>query len=397
MRALEILQEELADSLGFLHSKRLHALWRLVDGLLRGQQLWLTELGRNLPGACSVKHRIKAVDRFVGSAAMQRATAKVYCALASFLLRSTKRPVVLVDWTGGESGLWLLSAKIAFAGRALSILSRSYPERKKANPDVEREFLQELKEILPRGCRPVLVTDAGFLFKWFDSVREMGWDYVGRIRLKKTGLFIGGRWMQLGAAYELARQKARSFGTIPVGKNNPRTHHVVVSAKPKPKRRQRLGRKGKPLNGGVARACRAAAREPLMLVTSLSDRPRAVVDIYRLRMQVEETFRDLKSHRYGWSTRHIRTSSSCRFDLLLLIGALAAVAMHLIGVSIRGRRIAHGLQANTERRRKVFSSFFLGRLVITQNLEAALPEQTLRTKLGSLVLAIPSVERIAAA
>ena len=396
MRALEILREELAESLGFLHSKRVTALWRLVDGLLRGQQLWLTELGRSLPGTCSVKYRIKAADRFVGSAAMQMAIPQMYRALATFLLRSTKRPVVLVDWTGGESGFWVLSAKIAFAGRALSILSRSYPERKKANPDVERAFLEELKEILPCRCRPVLVTDAGFLFKWFDSVREMGWDYVGRIRLKKTGLFIGGRWMQLGAAYKLAHQKARSFGMILVGKNNPRTHHVVVSARPNAKRRQRLGRKGKPLNGGVARACRAAAREPLMLVSSLSDRPRAVVDIYRLRMQVEETFRDLKSHRYGWSTRHIRTSSARRFELLLLIGALAAVVMHLIGISIRRRRIARGLQANTERRRKVFSSFFLGRLVITQNLEAALSAQTLRKKLASLVLAIPSIERIAA-
>jgi len=396
MRALEILQQELGESLGFLHSKRLDALWRLVDGLLRGQQLWLTELGRNLPGACSVKHRIKAADRFVGSAAMQMAIPRVYRALATFLLQSTKRPIVLVDWTGGESGLWILSAKIAFAGRALSILSRTYSERKKANPDVERAFLEELKEVLPRGCCPVLVTDAGFLFKWFDSVRAMGWEYVGRIRLKKTGLLIGQRWTQLGEAYKLAHQKARSFGTILVGKNNPRTHRVVVSAKPKARRRQRLGRKGKPLNGGVARACRAAAREPLMLVTSLSDRPRAVVDIYRLRMQVEETFRDLKSHRYGWSTRHIRTSSARRFDLLLLIGALAAVAMHLIGVAIRGRRIARGLQANTERRRKVFSSFFLGRLVITQNLEPALSARFLRTKLASLATAIPSIERIAA-
>jgi hypothetical protein len=396
MRAIEILQEKLAKSLGFLHSKRLDALWRLVDGLLRGQQLWLTELGRSLPGSCSVKHRIKAADRFVGNAAMQMAIPKVYRALAAFLLLGTARPMVLVDWTAAESGFHVLSAKIAFAGRALSILSRTYPERKKANPDVERRFLEELKEIIPRRCRPVIVTDAGFLFKWVDSVRELGWDYVGRIRLKKMGLFIGGRWMRLAEAYKLAQQKARNLGEVLVGKNNPRSHRVVLSAKPKTKGRRRLGRKGKPLNGGVARACRAAAREPLMLITSLPDAPRAIVDIYRLRMQIEETFRDLKSHRYGWSTRHIRTADRRRVDLLLLIGALAAVAMHLLGISIRGGRIARGLQANTERNRNVFSSFFLGRLVLEQNLEAALSTRSLRNALTQLLSAIPSAERFAA-
>jgi hypothetical protein len=393
MRALETLQEKLAESLGFLHSKRLDALWRLVSGLLRGQQLWLSELGRNLPGTCSVKHRIKAVDRFLGSVAMQWAIPRVYRSLADFLLRGTRCPVVLVDWTAAESGFYVLSAKVAFAGRALSILSRTYPERRKANPDVEREFLDELKEILPRQCRPVLVTDAGFLFKWIDSLRAMGWDYVARIRLKKMGLFIGGRWMRLDEAYELAHQKARSLGNVLVGKNNSRTHRVVLSSKPQQKGRRRLGRKGKPLNGGVARSCRDAAREPLMLITSLPDPPRAVVNIYRLRMQVEETFRDLKSHRYGWSTRHIRTASPRRLDLLLLIGALAAVAMHLLGIATRGSRVERGLQANTVRDRNVFSTFFLGRLVIEQKLEAALTTDALRKALAALVSALRSINR----
>jgi hypothetical protein len=77
MRALEILQKKLAPALGFMHSKRRDALWRIVEGLLRGQELWLTELGRSLPGACSIKHRIKAVDRVLGSSTMQRQIPRV--------------------------------------------------------------------------------------------------------------------------------------------------------------------------------------------------------------------------------------------------------------------------------------------------------------------------------
>jgi hypothetical protein len=327
---------------------------------------------------------------------MQAAIPKVYAALASFLLRTIKQPVLLVDWTGGESGYYVLSAKIAFSGRALSVLSRTYPEKKKANPEIERAFLGELKKIIPAHCRPVLVTDAGFLFKWMDSVREYGWDYVGRARFKKMIVNVHGRCMRLGAVYELARRKPRDLGTSWLGKRNPRAHRVVLSAKPLLKGRKNLGRKGKPRNGGVARVCRDAAREPLLLLTSLSEVPVVVVDIYRMRMQIEQTFRDLKSHRYGWSTRHIRTAHSRRIDLLLLVAAIAAIAMHVIGLTIRDSSLARGLQANTERKRNVFSTFFLGRLALRQRLEARLLTRSLRAALRELTSSLPSVERIPA-
>jgi hypothetical protein len=396
MRAVGILQDKLAESLSFMHSKRWSALWRVVDGLLKGQELWLTELGRSLPGACSIKHRVKAVDRFLGSAAIQTAIPKVYAALAAFLLRAIERPVLLVDWTAGESGFYVLSAKIAFAGRALSIFSRAHPERSKANPQVEREFLDELKTIIPARCRPVLVTDAGFLFKWVDSVRALGWDYVGRVRFKKMRLSVDGRCMRLDEVYKLAKkQKPRDLGTTWVGLGNPREHRVVLSARPQTKGRYRLGRKGRPVMDGVAIISRDAAREPLLLITSLTGAAAHVVDIYRMRMQIEQTFRDLKSHRYGWSTRHIRTANPRRIDVLLLIAAIAAIAMHLVGLTIRGRAVARGLQANTERRRSVFSTFFLGRLALHENLESKLPSGALRTALKDLLARIRSVERIA--
>jgi hypothetical protein len=395
MRAVKILQDKLHERLGFLHSKRRTALWRVVEGLLQGQQLWLTELGRNLPGVCVVKHRIKAVDRLVGSSAMQMAITKVYAALAGLLLRSMERPVLVVDWSGIAPGLFVLSAKVAFAGRAVTILSRTFPEHLKATPRAERAFLKELKAVIPAHCRPVLVTDAGFIFKWFDTVRAFGWDYVGRVRLRLMVLTIDGQCMRLPEVYALAKKKPRDFGTIIVGKGNPRAHRVVLSGRPKRKGRKRLGRKGQPLKGGVAVAGEAANREPLVLVTSLSGSARVVVDVYRLRMQIEETFRDLKSHRYGWSTRHIRTVHAVRVDVLLLIGALAAVVMHVIGLAIRDGVLARGLQANTERRRRVFSTFFLARLALKQRLQATLRMKALRAAATQLMSLLVAIERMA--
>jgi hypothetical protein len=336
------------------------------------------------------------VDRFIGSSAIQTQISKIYTALASLLLQFTERPVLLIDWTGAESGCYVLSAKIAFAGRALSILSRAYPEHKKANPDVERQFLDELKTIIPPRCRPVLVTDAGFLFKWIDSVRAIGWDYVGRVRLKKILLSIDGRCMRVDEVYKLANRKPRNLGTVSVGRNNPRAHRVILSAKPKIKGRQRLGRKGQPLRGGVPKVCRDAAREPLLLITSLTDRPAVIIGVYRMRMQIEQTFRDLKSYRYGWSSRHLRSRHPQRIDVLFLVAALAAVAMHLLGLTIRGGVLARGLQANTERSRNVFSTFFLGRLALHESLEAKLNIRALRASINALVARVPSVERILA-
>ena len=55
-----------------------------------------------------------------------------------------------------------------------------------------------------------------------------------------------------------------------------------------------------------------AAREPLLLATSLQDPAPIVVHMYSLRMQIEETFRDLKSHRYGWSLEDVRCRSAQR-------------------------------------------------------------------------------------
>jgi hypothetical protein len=131
--------------------------------LLEGGQLWLTALGRSLPGATADKHRIKAADRLLGSAAIQRALPELYAVLASFLLRRIRRPVILIDWTGGgSSAFYILCASLCFHGRALPLWSRTFPVKRKCSPSAQREFLEGLVAVVPRNCCPILVTDAGF-------------------------------------------------------------------------------------------------------------------------------------------------------------------------------------------------------------------------------------------
>jgi len=384
MRAIGILQKKLGKSLDFLHAKRAAAFWRAVEGLLRGQQLWLTALGRALVGGCSDKHRIKAIDRLLGNAGLQSSVPLLYAALARLLLRSIPRPIVLVDWTGADPGFAVLAATLSFHGRGISVFSLTFPKSRKCSPRAEREFLEAMVAIVPTGCRPILVTDAGFHAKWFDTIRALGWDFVGRARGRKAMNF-GQSWMTLQSVHALAGRRPRDLGMARIARKNPHNYRVVVSAKRKLKGRKKIGRNGAPRRSTADGQRRAAAREPWILVTSLLDSASFVVQAYGMRMQVEEMFRDLKSHRYGWSAKDIRSRDPKRIDMLLLIGAFASVAMHIVGLAAYEKKLQFGFQANTERTRRIFSTFFLAKLTLARDHERKLPFPLLQAAFRQLM------------
>jgi hypothetical protein len=383
MRASDILQEKLAREGSFLHAKRWSALWRAVAGLVQGQQLWLTALGRSLPGDCADKHRIKAVDRLLGCAAIQQALPMLYAALARYLLRAVPRPAILVDWTGAGPGFHVLSATLCFRGRGICIFSRAFPDVRKCSPRAEREFLNELTNVVPSSCTPVLVTDAGFHAEWFDAVAKRGWDFIGRVRGRLV-VWQDERWVPLSKLHRLAGKRPKDLGIATLRRVGKRRYRLVLSAKRKPKGRERLTRQSKPGQRTTDWKQRKSAREPWLLATSLKDCSRVIVQIYAMRMQIEEAFRDLKSRRYGWSLQDMRCKDPRRLDVLLLIGALAAISMHTVGLAAARRNLARGFQANTERKRSVFSTLFLARLVVQRGLEPLLPLTLLRSALAQL-------------
>jgi len=387
MRASAILQSRLRDGAEIVHAKQWGALWRAVTGLVEGGQLWLTALGRSLPGATADKHRIKAADRLLGSAAIQRALPKIYAVLAAFLLRRIRRPVILIDWTGGgSSDFYILCATLCFRGRALPLWSRTFPVKRKCSPNAEREFLEQLVGLVPRHCCPILVTDAGFHTEWFDAVRSVGWDFVGRLRGRKKAL-RNHRLVQLEELHALAGRRPKCLGTChlrSIRNKTPRPFRLVLSAQPKVKGRHRITTLGTKGRNTADRQRSAAAREPLLLATSLTTQAKDIVATYRTRMQIEETFRDFKSHRYGWSLEDVRCRTPARVDVLLLIAALGTIAMHMVGLAARQQKLDRGLQANTQRKRPVFSTFFLAKLVVRRGLHAMIPDRLLLAALSQI-------------
>jgi hypothetical protein len=355
------------------HAARAMALIRVVHALVMGGKAALTQLGRNRPGEARVKHHIKAVDRLLGNEQLHREGLAVYRAIAQTLLGGVAQPVLTVDWSDFECGgrrKWaLIQAAAPVGGRAVVVYTRVFPFKRYNSPAAHREFLRGLKRVLPDDCRPIIVTDAGFRGPWFRAVEALGWNWVGRIRNKIKYLnHDTGRWCFSDSLYRLATPVARFIGNVLL---SPRLGYrfnlylVRAHAPARGGRRQSNNRRPN------AKMYRKLHRAPWLLATSLphqSGSAELVTKLYAMRMQIEETLRDAKSHRFGFGLRYARSGSAARIEVLLLVVALATLVLWLVGLAGRARNLARSLQANTVTHRNVLSTPFIGRLLLLRRL-----------------------------
>jgi hypothetical protein len=199
------------------HSARQSALLKLVSALLGGSKLSVTQLGRHRAGGAYTKHHIKAADRLLSNHHLHAERDGIYRAIARTLLAGIKRPVVLVDWSDADlRRRWLMiKAAVAVQGRAVSVYEKIYPMRRYNSPKTHREFLCSLKAVLPDGCPPIVVTDAGFRGPWFKAVEAHGWDWVGRIRNKIKYYRDDTKcWQYTDSLYKHATSRVRYVGDV---------------------------------------------------------------------------------------------------------------------------------------------------------------------------------------
>jgi hypothetical protein len=392
----KVLSQWLANRLVVGHAARAAALLRVVQALIAGGKLSLTHLGRSLGSKGHVKHQIKAVDRLLGNQHLQRERDDIYRAIVRTLLLGNKRPVIIVDWSDFELGRqWLmLKAAIPVGGRAISLYERVFSFKRYNSPGAHREFLRALRSVLPEDCRPIIITDAGFRGPWFRDVEAFGWDWVGRIRNKiKYYREETRRWCFTDSLYPEASAVPRHIGEVTLSKRySYRFHLYLVRAyKPRVGRPPRRGPK-QPNTTLYQRLHRA----PWLLATSLphtADSAARVTELYRKRMQIEETFRDLKCHRWGFGLRYARCKSAKRLEMLLMVGALATLVVWVLGLAARAMRLNRHFQANTESRREVLSTFFIGRELWRRrdvDLSAPVIDLAMLTLRARIALALPA-------
>jgi len=360
MRVVDMVRELVGGCSSVVHAVRVRAVTALVDGIIQGGRLIPATIGRGLPGALP-KHGIKRVDRLLGNPKMVGDRLFFFVAVAQRLLRGCTRPVILVDWTQAGAHVALVAA-VPIGGRALPIYVEVHPLKKLGNAAVEERFLCVLKAIIPTECRSVIVSDAGFKGPFFQAVLDRGWDFLGRIRGTTKAVSSVGETISKEQFYERASITPVELGSFGLFVQQQIPCRLVLVRK-----RRRPGRKRPAPACKEEREMRQAALDPWLLATSMSEGDAAsIVGIYARRMQIEETFRDAKNHRFGWSLGDVRLSTPQRTEVLLTLAALAFLVVTLIGMAAERRGDHRAYQANTEKRR-VLSFLVLAAAILRRN------------------------------
>lgn len=351
MHACAVLQKVLSPVIDSLDARNARNLLFAVAALLAGRRLTLMELARHWPRAERVHAPLKRADRLLGNPRVQAVRTRLYQAAMAWLV-CCPRPVLIVDWSELKSdGKWhLLRAGVVSRGRTLTLYEEVHPEARKNARAVEAAFLKRLRAMLPAEARPIVVTDAGFRVPWFRAVEALGWHWVGRIRHRARVQPLGAApdtpFLPRQALYPRARQRARTLGVFALTESKRLPCQLVLARRARGDRGQ-LTRAGHRARGGHARKMAARAKEPWLLGASRSLADLTAADIVRLyakRMQIEQSFRDLKSHRYGCAFEDTLTRDPRRLEMLLLIHALATLAAWLEGVVVLTATIARGGQ-----------------------------------------------------
>lgn len=357
----------LADFLTFvtpksMHKARFSVLLDAVTALAKDACCTVTAIGRAMPGS-SDKVSIKRADRLLNNPNLQRELPLIYAALTASIVGHKTKPMILVDWSNVDTAKrhFILRASIAADGRALTLLQKIAAAEDYTCPHLHGAFLKQLKAMLPKDCKPVIVTDAGFKVPWLKQVRKLGWHYVARVRGNvKLKLAEQDKFISVNQLYRQAKKDPKSVGKIMLAQ----TQHYETQAV--------LVGKGYKL---LKRDKNKTYKEPWLLVSSLADchgYADKIAKCYSSRMQIEESFRDQKSHRYGLGSDLHGTKKKSRLEILLLLAALVNWFHYLLGSAAEKAGLHLRYQANTVKNRRVLALNFLGILLCKE------PKQRIR-------------------
>jgi hypothetical protein len=281
------------------------------------------------------------------------------------LLQGKVEPWILIDQTKLDDDFYSLSAAVPVDGRAIPIYWEVHPKKLLANRKVQHAFLETLKRLLPHDTKPVVVTDSGFQGPWFNAVTRLEWNYVGRLsglvylELPEEG------WRRLPELYPCAVKRNQDLGICRVTKQSKSFRRVILGKRfirnpargPAKRRRTDRGRSNEQV--------KKRSQEAWVIATSLNElETDRALSIYAQRMQIEESYRDVKNHRFGWSFSHARTKDPDRFTIMLLIATIANIALTVMGQAAESIKKHLEYQANTMKHRRVLSLFYLGKCIV---------------------------------
>lgn len=268
---MKLLHTKFKKQLPSIHKVRLGNLFKAAATVIRVNRLSLSSLGRNLSNQNKPRSNIKKIDRMLGNDYLQNESPNFYKMMASNLIKERSSPWLHIDWSCicSLTNLYLLRASLSMSGRSIVIYEECHPKKNENHHPTHKAFLKNLKAILPPTVKPVIVTDAGFRGLWFSEIREMGWDFVGRMRNKNLVCLNGASSWQLSKElYQDAKPKPKYLGYgMLVQKLKVPAHFVLY--KGKKKKRYKLNKDKTRSYSGMSKRYAKSYAEPWLLVTSL--------------------------------------------------------------------------------------------------------------------------------
>lgn len=355
MRTIQIVSRVIADCKDYMHVTRWQRLVDLSSAAVNGQALALTQLALGSASQTTVRHRVKAVDRLLGSASFAAEHLDIYRTLAARWLTWTSPLLIVVDWSSLSADMhwhWL-RASVVVEGRSITLYEEVHPRRHLAGYAIHRRFLERLACVLPaQRSAPIILTDAGFRGTWFALIKAQGWHWVGRVRNREFVCRVtpgqcevvgkkSPRWFPAKKLYAGACATSADLGLFDSTRNRPNRCRFVC-VKRIPKARKLRYASGKEHCNSRSKKIAAAAREPWLLSCSpglahLS--ADAVVHLYAQRMKIEQGFRDTKNERLGLGLTRSLSHGQRRLEALLVIGHIASIAKRLIGEAAKSMQV----------------------------------------------------------
>lgn len=369
MQGKKLLHKFIIDSAKDLHQKTRESLLVICEGLLKSKKLTVTAIGRAIKNKTTDRYNIKRSDRLVSNSILDGNRDCFYVALSQKIVPKTGWCPILVDTSclTADSKYQVIRASFALDGRGFTLFEMVYENGTLSK--IYEAFLKKLDEILPvKKGRVIIITDAGFHNKWFHLVKKQGWDFIGRIRQDKNYTTNEGETFSCKSLHEEATLKPTHHGTVFLSKKsrNKEIKCDLYLVKKKPKGRKMKTKLGTIKQGKYSKTVAKGQKEPWILASSLptsSFNAEQIVRLYSFRMQIEQSFRDMKNNKYGFSFKHTLTRSIKRLNVLLLIAAIVNFIVWSVGVLAERRKWHLKCQSNTSEKRTL-SLFYLGTIVL---------------------------------
>jgi hypothetical protein len=272
MKAIDIIQNDIAAAYPEIHAVRLNTLFTFVDSGMHDQRLSVSYLGRGLKSRSSTekKHDIKRADRLIGNEHLHWERQYFYEYMTEQLVGKQVTPIITVDWSpiNGNGQFQLLRASIPMTGRTLTLVEKVYPESQLNSEHAHQALLDELEQCLPTDCQPIILSDAIFRTPWFKAIEAKGWFWVGRVRGNISLSTDTSNWESCHHYYRQATGKPTALGLVCYGKSIGFQCHGVLY-KERGKGRKKLKKRGGESQCTTDKYQQQKAKEPWFLVHNL--------------------------------------------------------------------------------------------------------------------------------